>query len=239
MISSVEDLEELKSALSDQILPKLLSQVNSANAHLKPATLILSEMINDPVGDWGLTVFVTNTGESIFLAVTEQVVDSTKAWIGSTISYAAQDILKQKFTPIMQKIGSWLYQYGYYGPCGADILEVTSKNDGSNRPTSLKIVDLNVRTSGSLVLGLLRGHFSRRRDLHEASSFAVNAKISRESFIASFERPFREGTMVIASWYEDTESEASYGNVIIGAQNKQILEEEMAKVKEITSEIHF
>ena len=53
-------------------------------------------MITDPVGDWGLTFFVTTTGECIFLAVTQQVVDSTKAWIGSTVSYTAQDSLKQK-----------------------------------------------------------------------------------------------------------------------------------------------
>jgi hypothetical protein len=112
VVSSPEDLSELKRTLSTQTLPKLLSQVNSSNAHLKPATLIISEMIEDPLGDWGLTFFVTRTGDCIFLAVTEQVVDSTKAWIGSTISYTAQDSLKQKFTPIMQEIGTWLYKYG-------------------------------------------------------------------------------------------------------------------------------
>ena len=42
VISSLEDLAEL---------PKLLSQVNAFNAHLKPTSLILSEMIRDPVGD--------------------------------------------------------------------------------------------------------------------------------------------------------------------------------------------
>ena len=239
VVSSLEDLSELKRTLATQTLPKLLSQVTSSNAHLKPATLILSEMITDPVGDWGLTFFVTRAGECIFLAVTQQVVDSTKAWIGSTVSYKAQDSLKQKFTPIMQKIGTWLQKYGYYGPCGADILETAPSNDDSNGSTTLYIVDLNVRTSGSLVLGLMRGHFSERRGLHEASSFSVTVKMNRESFVKKFEAQFQEGKIVIVSWYEDRDPAISYGNVVIGAQDKQELEKQVVKVKEIASEIHF
>ena len=239
MISTSEDLSELKRTLSAEILPKLLSQVTSSNAHLKPATLILSEMITDPVGDWGLTFFVTRAGECIFLAVTQQVVDSTKAWIGSTVSYPAQDSLKQKFTPIMQEIGTWLHQYGYYGPCGADILEAAPKDHDNNGSTTLYIVDLNVRTSGSLVLGLMRGHFSERRGLHEASSFSINVKMARESFIKNFEGQFQEGKIVIVSWFEDIDSGVSYGNVVIGAQDKQGLEKEVVRVKELASEIHF
>ena len=76
--SSLADLSELKRTLATQTLPNLLSQVTSFNAHLKPETLISSEMITDPVGDWGLTFFVTRAGECIFLAVTQQVVDSQK-----------------------------------------------------------------------------------------------------------------------------------------------------------------
>ncbi len=239
VISSPEELAELKRTLSTQILPKLLSQVNSSNAHLKPATLILSEMIQDPVGDWGLTFFVTREGECIFLAVTKQVVDSAKAWIGSTISYTTQDSLKQKFTPIMQEVGTWLHKYGYYGPCGADILETNPQHNESNGSTTLNIVDLNARTSGSLVLGLMRGHFSERRRLHEASSFSVNVKMTRESFIKNFEGQFQEGKIVIVSWYEDKDSGVSYGNVVIGAEDQQSLEKQVVEVKELASEIHF
>ena len=239
MVSSREDLSELIRTLSPHTLPKLLSQDNPLNAHLKPATLILSEMITDPVGDWGLTFFVTKAGECVFLAVTQQVVDFTKAWIGSTVSYTAQDSLKQKFTPVMHEIGTWLHKYGYYGPCGADILETAPNNEDGKGSTALHIVDLNVRTSGSLVLGLMKGHFSDRRGLHEASSFSVNVKMGRESFIGKFEGQFKEGKIVIVSWYEDIDNGMSYGNVVIGAQDKQELEKQVTKVKELASEIHF
>lgn len=239
MVSSPEDLAELKHTLATRTLRKLLSQVNSANVHLKPATLILSKMIKDPVGDWGLTFFVTRAGECVFLAVTQQVVDSTKAWIGSTVSYPAQENLKQKFTPVMQDIGAWLYKHGYYGPCGADILEAAPGDNESDESTTLNIVDLNVRTSGSLVLGLMKGHFSERRGLHEASSFSVNVKMPRESFTNKFHDQFREGEIVIVSWYEDRDSGVSYGNIVIGAQDKRVLEKQASLVKELATEIHF
>ena len=239
MVSSQEDLRGLQDALSTRILPKLLSQVNSSNAHLKPATLILSDMVTDPVGDVGLTFFVTKSGESVFLALTQQVVDSTKAWIGSTISYTEQEKFKKRFTPIMKEIAAWLSRYGYYGPCGADILETAPREGDSSGLTELNIVDLNVRTSGSLVLGLMSKHFSEQRGLHKASSFSINAEMSRDTFISKFERRFREGHMVIVSWYEDPTSGVSYGNVVIGAPDGKTLEDEVAKVKEIASEVSF
>ena len=78
VVSSLADLSELKRTLATYTLPKLLYQVTSSNAHLKPGTLISSKMITDPVGDWGLTFFVTRPGKCIFLAVTQHVVDSQK-----------------------------------------------------------------------------------------------------------------------------------------------------------------
>lgn len=236
MVSTPDELSELKTTLATRILPKLLSQVNANNAHLKPATLILSEMIANPIGDWGLTFFVGLTGESVFLAVTQQVVDSNKAWIGSTISYTKQEILRQKFTPIMQNIASWLRQYGYYGPCGADILEVVQTSDEA---TTLLIVDLNVRTSGSLVLSLMKGHFHEQRGLHEATSFSVTVKMTRESFINCFDREFQDGKIVIVSWFEDVESGVSYGKLVIGGEDKERLEKRVANVKEVANEVSF
>ncbi|KAL8906863.1 MAG: hypothetical protein Q9171_006097 [Xanthocarpia ochracea] len=237
VVSSQQDLLERQDTLSNRILPKLLSQVNSSNAHLKPASLILREMIIDPIGDWGLTCFVSRSGECTFLAVTRQVVDPSKAWIGSTITYTDQDSLETRFTPIMQKIGAWLSKHGYYGPCGADILE--SRRGRSNGSPQFDIVDLNVRTSGSLVLGLMKGHFSKRRGLHEASSISINVEMARDAFIRTFESKFREGQMVIASWYEDLTSGVSYGNLLVGAQDRKSLQEEVARIKEIASEVSF
>ena len=63
--------------------------------------------------------------------------------------------------------------------------------------------------------------------------------MTRESFIQNYEDQFQEGKIVIVSWYEDIDSGVSYGNIVIGAQDKQGLEEEVAKIKELASETHF
>ena len=80
-------------------------------------------MVADPIGDYGLTFFVTEDGDAIFLAVSEQMIDSNRAWVGSTINYTHQESLRQKFSTIMHEIAAWLHKYGYFGPIGADILE--------------------------------------------------------------------------------------------------------------------
>ena len=237
VVSTEDDRSKLIHDLTTVILPKLLSQVTKLNAHLEPATLLLSDMIVDPVGDYGLTFFVTRGGECIFLAVTEQTVDSSKAWIGSKISYGAQDQLRQKFGTIMHEIGAWLHKHGYYGPIGADILE-TASHDKQGQG-NLSITDLNVRTSGSLSLGLLRGHFSERRSLHEASSFSVNVEMGRTEFIAKLSKQFQEGRIIIVSWFSDTKFKVSFANVIVGAEDRPNLEKEIERIKQFTTEIHF
>ncbi|KAL9599990.1 MAG: hypothetical protein Q9219_003459 [cf. Caloplaca sp. 3 TL-2023] len=235
MVTSPEDLSNIKREFTDIILPKLLPQVTSSNARLKPATLIASELIKDPIGDWGLTFFLTKTGRCIFLAVTEQIIDSTQSWIGSTISYKAQEKLKEKFTPLMDKIGSWLHSHGYLGPCGADILE----SEESEAPNTFNIVDLNVRITGSLPLGLMKGHFSERRRLHEASSFAVTTRMTRASFIGRFKDKIQQGNIIIASWYEDPISGVSCGSLVVGARDRAALEIEVVAIKDVTSDVQF
>ena len=93
----------------------------------------------------------------------------------------------------MQEIGTWLHNYGDYTPFGADNPETAPSNDHVNISTTLYSLDLNVRTSGSLVLGLMRGHFSQRRRLYEASSFSITVKMNRESSIKNFSLQSQEG----------------------------------------------
>lgn len=235
IVSSPAELSKLKATLSTVLLPKLLSSVVSPNAYLNPASLILSEMVTDPIGNWGLTFFVTRAGACVFLAATHQIMDSGKAWLGSKISYLAQAGLKQKFTPIMEQIGAWLHGHGYFGPCGADILETIDSKDPKKKSTAMKIVDLNVRPSGSLILGLLQGHFSGRRDLHEASVLSVTTEMTRRSFIEKLNEEYREGRLVIVSWAEDVECRTNRSFMVVGAPNAVGLEKQVAKIKHLAA----
>ena len=196
-------------------------------------------MVRNPIGDYGLTFFVTEGGGAIFLAVSEQMIDATKAWIGSTINYPHQPQLEEKFGPIMCEIAAWLGRYGYIGPAGADILETERKpQNGEPRQTEFHIVDLNVRISGSICLPLLRGHFTRR-GLQFGSSFSITVKETRDDFIQQWAKEFEEGRMCILSWYEDKANGASIADVAVGAEDEERLQEEMKRVREGTDEVTF
>ncbi|KAI4141922.1 MAG: hypothetical protein LQ341_003382 [Variospora aurantia] len=232
-VSTPSDLRSLSTLLENRILPKLYTQVHAGNAHLHPASLVVSEMVREPVGNWGLTFFVTRAGEAVFLAATRQVVNESQLWVESYISYPAQDGLRAKFKGIMRQIGVWLSGYEYYGPCGADILETTAAHQGNSYQPVLQIVDLNVRLCGSHVLGLMRGHFSRRRGLHEGSIFSVTVRMRREGFLARFADEFGKGEMVIVSWYEDEEAGVSSGNVVVGAADEGGLRRKIRMIRDV------
>ena len=87
------------------------------------------------------------------------------------------------------------------------------------------------------VLSLIRNHFSYGRGLHEAASFYVTVNLGRDVFISKFVDKLRQFKMVIVSWYQDMESGARYGHVLIGAHNKQVLEKEVTEIKKLVSEI--
>ncbi|KAI9661939.1 MAG: hypothetical protein M1821_009179 [Bathelium mastoideum] len=226
MINSEEDRERVKRDFSSGLLRKTLSQVTAENYHLKPGSVLLSDLVSKPIGNFGLTFFVTDTGDAIFLAVSEQMIDGNNSWVGSNINYRHQAALEKKFTPIMTQIALWLHENQYYGPAGADILETTNRSRNGEleaHNSEFHIVDLNARTSGSMCLSLLRSHF-QGRGCNCASSFAITSKHSRESFIEHRRKEFESGRMCILSWYDDIDGGESIGDVVVGAEDEEKLQ---------------
>ncbi|KAI6333426.1 hypothetical protein MCOR29_000993 [Pyricularia oryzae] len=249
MISTEAEREKLLDEFKGGVLRRLLSSVTSSNHHLKPGTILLSDMVAEPVGDYGVTFFVTEDPETnpIFLATSEQVVEGT-AWIGSTIRYDRQDELKAKFTPLVRVIARWLRQHGYVGPAGADVLETAphshkcpeSGGEGADF-SHFHIVDLNVRTSGSLCLPLLRSHF-QQRGMQSASSFSISTNKTRDEFMDLFREDFEAGNMLIVSWFEDRDAKgkvSSVADVAVGAKDGRELNEAIQKVRDATDEVTF
>ena len=104
----------------------------------------------------------------------------------------------------------------------------------SSKPSQHWVIDLNVRMTGSLTLTFLRGHFSERRGLHEASiTQRFRFKHKRDDFRKLFAREITEGRLIIVAWFYDTLSEFSWGNLIVGAENEQRLKLLMEKIKTI------
>ena len=239
VVTNEEERSKLVQDFSSGLLRKLYSQVTAQNYRLKPGTILLSDLVSDPIGDYGLTFFVTENGGAIFLAVSEQLIAEHRAWIGSTINYKRQQQLEEKFRPIMHKIVAWLHSHGYYGPAGADILETERKPvNGEPVSTKLHIADLNIRTSGSLCLPLLRGHFESR-GLTWGSSFSITVQSTRDNFIREWKEQFESGRMCILSWYEDKNTGVSIADVALGSENEQRLQEEMQRVREATDDVTF
>lgn len=243
VVRNEEDKRELVEMLDgDQgVLRKMLSTVTKANYHLKPGSIIISDIVQNPIGDYGLTFFVTGTGGDVFLGASEQMTDGNNAWIGSTIGYSHQESLREKFWPLVERTAAWLATHGYYGPAGIDVLETeksgqTASHNGEE--TAYHIVDLNVRTSGSLCLPFLRSHFTRR-GLNYASSFSITFKGCREKFIDMSREDFEAGKMCILSWYQDPKTGNSISDVVTGAVDGKDLQERIKKIRDMTEEVVF
>ncbi|KAK1776355.1 hypothetical protein QBC45DRAFT_333082 [Copromyces sp. CBS 386.78] len=257
VVSDEAKKRDLVKELTDDetgVLRKLLSQVTAKNTQMKPGSVVLSEMVRDPLGDYGVTFLVGKGGEAHFLAASEQMINEDNAWIGSTINYARQERLKEKFEAIMRQTAEWVGKHGYIGPVGIDILETkhiprgeqlqrngVSSADGQK--TAHYIVDLNVRTSGSLALPLLKGHFTSR-GMTCASSFSTAVKGSRKEFMETWREEFESGRMLIMAWYEDNTSDRekevkSIGDVVVGGKDEKDLQDLMKRVRERTEEVTF
>ncbi|UPK99320.1 hypothetical protein LCI18_010255 [Fusarium solani-melongenae] len=231
IVRTEKDRQGIINDFGKGFLCRLLSSVNEINSHLEPATLLFSDLIQDPIGDYGITFFVNEKGRRpIFLGVSEQIIEGDTAWVGSIIDYRQQNELRVKFSSLVVQISEWLQSCGYLGPAGADVLEDA---DGT-----LYVVDLNVRTTGSCSLPLLRTHFTSR-GLDCASSFAVDVEKRRDEFINMFLSEFQQGRMCILSWYEDEMSGCSLGHLVVGAQDEVSLKELTDRVRETCGHVIF
>ena len=105
----------------------------------------------------------------------------------------------------------------------------------STQPSQHWIIDLNVRMTGSLTLAFLRGHFSERRGLHEASiTQRFRFKHKRDDFRKLFAYEIAVGKLIIVAWFYDTVSDFSWGNMVVGAEDEQCLKTLMEKIEAIT-----
>lgn len=97
------------------------------------------------------------------------------------------------------------------------------------------VIDLNVRMTGSLTLALLRGHFSERKGLHEASiTQRFKFKHKRDDFRKLFALEIAEGRLIIVAWFHDALSGFSWGNLVVGGENEKRLKVVMDKIRSVS-----
>lgn len=213
--------------LENEVL-SMIRTLTAKSARLRPVSLILQDLL--PGTAVAHSFFVTKTGRAVFVGCCEQVINTFGNWNGAAIDYQRQAELQALYAPTMDQIAAYVHSQGFYGPLGVDIMV-----DGSG---SQFVIDLNVRLTGSYVLGLLRGHFSERRGLHHASLLTPIAfRGDRAHFEEQFAAELTEGRIVIAGWSSGRGGPGgifrySIGAVVVGGRDQPDL---LALIERINS----
>ncbi|KAF4210987.1 hypothetical protein CNMCM8980_008658 [Aspergillus fumigatiaffinis] len=221
-VTSETDRTRIKATLTTQ-LGAMLRQLNQTNRHLHPCSMVLQDFVDGPVV--ALSLFVTKTGQPIFIACCEQLFDDHSHWIGGRISYRQQEGFRKTFCALMGKVAAFLHRKGYHGPAGVDI--VNDQHSGEQL-----VIDLNVRVTGTFHLGPLMGHFTRR-GLFEAAMTSGHLFCTRDEFEEVFSEEIRQGSLIVSGWVHDESRSKSHAAITVGARDSDSLQEYLERVKAV------
>ncbi|KAL8768301.1 MAG: hypothetical protein Q9209_005440 [Squamulea sp. 1 TL-2023] len=193
LIRTEADRKEGIEVLTRELKP-MLRQLNDSNAHLKPSSLVLQELI--PGESVSLSLFITRDGRPIMTSCCRQISDSAGNWGGAYISYKEQDSLQRQYAGTIEKLATYVHSKGFYGPMGVDVM--------TDQESRQSIIDLNIRVTGSHPLGFLKSHFSTKRGLDEAVVlFPLLLRYTRDVSESAFENEFMAGSIMINGWCHD------------------------------------
>lgn len=207
-------------------LPAIFAALSEDNAALTPASLLLQDVI--PGECPAVSFFVTKTGRSVFICSTDQLKDERDYWAGSFIDYREQEALNEKYKDIIDTAAAYVFKHGFYGPMGVDIM-VTPEG-------KQLVVDLNVRQTGSLVLGFMKKHFWENGKLPLASLICpIPVMGEREKFETAFASEIEEGRLVICAW---SKGKAAGGIFVYGIAAVLIAAETLEGLRELSGRVN-
>lgn len=190
MVRDVARRESCLQVLREE-LPSMLRALTAENETLTPPSLLLQQVV--PGETVGVSLFVTKAGRAVFLSCADQIIDEGDNWAGGVIDYACQDTLASSYRDTIELVAAYAYQRGYYGPMGVDVM-----TDEAGRQL---IVDMNIRQTGDLTLGLLGKHFWEEHGLPYAGLIpAMSVQGDREQFETTFAEYIECGALVIVGW---------------------------------------
>ena len=198
-----------------------LPRITKDNAHLFPISLVMSDLIKSDTT--AVNFYVRggeHAGEVVFLGGCEQLATGQGGRQTTMIRYSEQDKMEKRFRKTLDRIGKALASTGYYGAAGADVME---DENGQY------VIDLNVRTSLSHVLYLLKGHFNKERGYGVALIYeCLVLTLSRDEFEEKMAEEIGDAKVIIIGCAGLGESgKHAYGLVVAG---KDL--EEMQKISE-------
>lgn len=188
LVKNQSDKDETIKTIT-QTQTETLPFVTAENAHIYPASLVLSDFL--PGETNALNFYVRGDGSVKFMGACHQLATRTTG-AGkqhTALTWDHQDRLEKKFKDTLSDIGKVLHNEGYYGPCGADIMET---EDGTQY-----VIDLNVRSSTSLILGCLKGHCEKRKFNACMVYECLLLNLSRGDLESKFEKEFEQGRLIL------------------------------------------
>lgn len=193
----------------------MIQNMNASNEKLKPACLILQEML--PGLPRGLNLFVTKTGRSIWISCTEPILDERNYWTGAFVDFTRQCHWEKVYGETARQISRYVYEQGYYGPLGADIM--LDEKDKQH------VIDLNVRLTGSYILGLMKAHFTTRGMNCASLLTPLAIRGDRNGFEERFAKELEEGRLVIIGWTHGRGGPGnmfkySIGSLVVGGEDQ-------------------
>lgn len=202
-----KELAEVTCFIVEVYLQKSLPRLDATNAQLKPVNLVLSDIVD---GDTrAVSWFIKKNGEFVFISCSTQAWSDERHWTGSRIVYSEQAALAKRMGPTLRSVSDFLHGKGYYGPVGIDVVE-----DGQGVQY---IVDLNVRTASSSLLGSLRSHFVSR-GLDHAGLLLVRFEMRRNEFRERMKAEMTAGRIIIVGWFEQNAGLSS-ARIVVGAED--------------------
>ncbi len=218
----VEEEEQRQSCLTilRAELPSMFQSLTSENEAKRPVSLLVQDVVQGSSD--GVSIFITKAGRPDYISTSEQILNERDQWSGGFMDYTRQEALREQYHDIVQKVAAYVYQRGYYGPMGIDVM--TDENGQQ------LIVDMNIRQTGSYTLGLMKKHFYKQRNLPLGGLVCpMGVRGDRDQFEEKFAKEIEDGTLVIAAWCRAKGGPGamfvwSACALLLGAENREQME---------------
>jgi len=174
---------------------------NYIDTHWPEARLVITEIVNDLAGDYGVQFYLTRSGDIVWIGILEQLFDANSRWAGGTFSSQTQSKLAAPLREVISPVARHLHRKGYFGVVGVDVLQ--DKHD------RFFVVDINPRITGAspflvvsrllvkndLWAGLYVASVEYRGTLHSLIEHAENEGDGMIVILSAIERPQDNATV--------------------------------------------
>lgn len=172
-------------------LPLMLQTWTLTGDSKTPPSLLLQDLIPGP--SLGVSIFITKKGRPIFISCVDQVLGDDDCWAGGLVDYTQQETLGEHYRETIDLVAAYVFERGYWGPMGVDVM-----TDEAGRQL---IIDMNIRHTGDLTLGMMKHHFWEKNELPLAwLDPCVCVRGDRDQFEHAFQDEIASGVLVIAGW---------------------------------------